>query len=80
VSARADVAVWDLADGSLSRVFRGHITGVVRSSDTNRLAHGRDEHCPWLAQADDEGTIRVRNPMTGARISTATAVRRVVGC
>jgi WD40 repeat protein len=64
-----DVAVWDLADGSLRHVFRGHITGVFRNSETNRLAHGHDEHGQWLAHADDDGTLRVRNPISGSRIA-----------
>jgi WD40 repeat protein len=63
------VAVWDLADGGLRHVFRGHVTGVFRSTETNRLAHGRDEQGDWLAHADDDGTLRVRDPVTGARVA-----------
>ena len=64
-----NVAVWDLVDGDLRHVFRGHVTGVFRSTNTNHLAHGRDEYGQWLAYADDDGTLRVRDPITGARIA-----------
>ena len=63
------VAVWDLADGGLRHVFRGHATGVFRNSETNRVALGHDAHGPWLAHADDDGTLRVRDPLSGNRIA-----------
>ena len=65
------VVVRELADGSVRHTFPGHVTGRFRSSITVPLAHGVDRVGPWLARTDDDGTLRVHDPVDGTRICVA---------
>ena len=61
--------VWDLADGRVRHVFRSHFTGLFRNAIRIRVFAGTDPGGTWLAHADDDGLVRVRDPITGRRIA-----------
>jgi WD40 repeat protein len=61
------VVVWDLAAGMVRHVFDGHPGGSWANQFTpvRIVAPGGD----WMAYADGDGLVRVRDPSTGARLA-----------